>query len=108
MRSKSKPGGGREKSHREMSVRKNFHLIRVAATLSLTALSAYAQRSRGELHIEVRDPQGTALAAASELISDADPLRQTFPAATHGRNALQDLSLALSPLSLTARDTPPS
>ena len=41
------------------------------AMLFLAVLSAAAQRSRGELHIEVRDPQGAALASAGELISEA-------------------------------------
>jgi hypothetical protein len=74
-----------------MPANKNFHVIRVAAMLSFAALGAYAQRSRGELHIEVRDPQGAALAAAAELISEANQFRQTFPVGMDGRYVLQDL-----------------
>jgi hypothetical protein len=90
-----------------MPAKKNFHLIRAAAMLSLTALSAYAQRSRGELHIELHDPQGAALAAAAELISGANQFRQTFPVGMYGRYILQDLPFGVYRLSLTAEGFAP-
>jgi outer membrane cobalamin receptor len=90
-----------------MPAKKISNLIRVTAMLSLTALSAYAQRSRGELHIEVRDPQGAALAAAAELISGANQFRQTFPVGMDGRYVLQDLPFGVYRLSLTAEGFAP-
>ena len=39
-------------------------------------VTADAQRVRGELHIEVRDPQGATLAADAELSSEANQFRR--------------------------------
>jgi outer membrane cobalamin receptor len=77
-------------------------LIRVVALLLFTALSADAQRSRGELHIEARDPQGAALAPAAELVSEANQFRRSFPVGVDGRYVLQDLPFGVYRLSLTA------
>ena len=82
-------------------------LIRVVALLFFTALSTYAQRSRGELHIEARDPQGAALAPAAELVSEANQFRRTFPVGVDGRYVLQDLPFGVYRLSLTAEGFAP-
>jgi hypothetical protein len=44
----------------------------------LCALSARAQRVRGELRLEVRDPHGTALSPSGELVSEANGVRRSF------------------------------
>ncbi|MFI5056560.1 MAG: TonB-dependent receptor [Candidatus Acidiferrales bacterium] len=90
-----------------MPARKSCHLIRTVAMLFLAALSAAAQRSRGELHIEVRDPQGAALASAAELVSKANQFRRTFQVGVEGRYVLQDLPFGVYRLSLTAEGFAP-
>jgi outer membrane cobalamin receptor len=90
-----------------MPAKELVYLIRVLALLFFTALSAYAQRSRGELHIEVRDPQGAALAPAAELVSEANQFRRTFPVGVDGRYVLQDLPFGVYRLSLTAEGFAP-
>jgi carboxypeptidase family protein len=85
-----------------MPAKEIVYLIRVVALLFFTALSAYAQRSRGELHIEVRDPQGAALASAAEVVSEANQLRRAFPVGVDGRYVLQDLPFGVYRLSLSA------
>jgi outer membrane cobalamin receptor len=84
-----------------------WHLIRSVAILFLAALSAAAQRSRGELHIEVRDPQGAVLASAGELVSEANQFRRTFPVRVEGRYVLQDLPFGVYRLSLNAEGFAP-
>jgi outer membrane cobalamin receptor len=85
-----------------MPARKISHLIRIMAMLFLAVLSAAAQRSRGELHIEVRDPQGAALASAGELVSEANQFHRTFPVGVEGRYVWQDLPFGVYRLSLNA------
>ena len=90
-----------------MPAKKFTHLIHAIVLLFLAALSASAQRSRGELRIEVHDPQGAALAPAAELVSEANQFRRTFPVGTDGRYVLQDLPLGVYRLSLSAEGFAP-
>jgi hypothetical protein len=50
----------------------NRRMIRVLATARVVVLPAPAHRYRGELRIEVRDPQGAALVAQAELASEGN------------------------------------
>src|ERR1700680_980845 len=59
--------------------------LHFAFFLAWTASSIYAQRARGELRLEVRDPQGAALSPMVELVSDASQVRRTFQIAVDGR-----------------------
>src|ERR1700675_4156666 len=68
---------------------------------------ARAQRVRGELHIEVHDSQGTAVAATAELVSEANQVHRTFQIAADGRSTLQDLPFGVYRLSLTAENFAP-
>ena len=61
-----------------------------------------AQRVRGELHIEARDPQGAPVAPAAELVSEANQFRQTFQVAADGRYTIQDLPFGVYRLTLKA------
>jgi hypothetical protein len=90
-----------------MPAKKVCHLIRIMAMLFLAVLSAGAQHSRGELHIEVRDPQGAALASAGELVSEANQFHRTFPVGVEGRYVLQDLPFGVYRLSLNAEGFAP-
>jgi hypothetical protein len=65
--------------------------------------AAHAQRARGELRIEVRDPQGAALAPVAEFVSDANQFRRSFQFSAEGRYVLQDLPFGVYHLTLTAK-----
>ena len=68
---------------------------------------ARAQRVRGELHIEVHDSQGTAVAATAELVSEANQVHRTFQIAADGRSTLQDLPFGIYRLTLSAENFAP-
>jgi hypothetical protein len=68
----------------------------------VSAFNANAQRERGELHIEVHDPQNAAIAASAELLSQANQLRRTFQISSDGSYIAQDLPFGVYRLSLTA------
>jgi hypothetical protein len=59
------------------------------------AAPAAAQRDRGELQIEVRDPQGAALRASGEIISEGNQVRLSFETGDDGRYAAQDLAFGV-------------
>jgi carboxypeptidase family protein len=69
--------------------------------LLLSSIGAEAQRELGELHLEVQDPQGAPVAAAAELISDANQVRRSFSADSDGRATAQDLPFGLYRLTTT-------
>src|SRR5712672_803366 len=47
-------------------------LIGILGLICVCALSAAAQQGRGELQIDVRDPQGATLSASGELVSEGN------------------------------------
>lgn len=75
----------------------------ILVVLLVTAMSAHAQRVRGELRIEVRDGQGTALSPGTELVSNANQLRLTFVVGADGRYVVQDLPFGVYRLTLNAK-----
>ena len=82
-------------------------LCLLGALILLIAPLARAQRVRGELRVEVRDSQGTAVAASAELVSEANQVRRTIPIAPDGRATVQDLPFGIYRLSLTAENFAP-
>src|ERR1700688_4982477 len=82
-------------------------LCLLAALILSTAALARAQRVRGELHVEVRDPQGSALAATAQLASEANQVRRTIQISPDGRATVQDLPFGIYRLSLTAEHFAP-
>jgi hypothetical protein len=60
---------------------------------------ADAQRELGELHLEVQDQQGAPVAAAAELVSEANQVRRNFSADSDGRATAHDLPFGLYRLS---------
>ena len=54
------------------------HVLGALALVLLTGRITNAQRARGELRIEVHDPQGAAVPTEAELVSDANQFRRTF------------------------------
>ena len=74
-----------------------------ALTLVLFAVRATnAQRARGEMRIEVRDPQGAAVPAETELVSDANQFHRTVQVGVDGRYVVQDLAFGVYRLSIGA------
>src|ERR1700720_1789384 len=66
------------------------------------ALSARARGVRAELHIAVYDPQGAALAATGELMSEANQFRRAFQVGADGHYVAQQLPFGIYKLSLSA------
>ncbi len=81
--------------------------LALLAVFLLGARVTNAQRARGELRIEARDPQGAPLALAAELVSEANQFRQTFRAGADGRYVVQDLPFGVYRLSLNAEGFAP-
>ncbi|HEV7969148.1 MAG TPA: TonB-dependent receptor [Candidatus Acidoferrales bacterium] len=65
------------------------------------AQPAAAQRDRGELQIEVRDPQGAALSASGELISEGNQVHLEFTVGDDGRYSAQDLAFGVYRVSVS-------
>src|SRR5947207_4616656 len=81
--------------------------IGILALLVLYGASALAQRVRGELRLEVHDPNGAAVSPAGELVSEANGVRRAFVAGPEGRYAAQDLPFGVYRLSLQAEGFAP-
>jgi hypothetical protein len=81
--------------------------IGIAALLFLCAVNAEAQRVRGELHIEVHDPQGAAVAPSGELVSEANQFRRVFMTGPDGHYVAQDLPFGVYSLRLRAEGFAP-
>jgi len=82
-------------------------LCLLAALILSAGPRAEAQRARGELHVEVHDSQGTAVAAAAELVSEANQFRRSFQVGADGRVTAQDLPFGIYRLSLAAENFAP-
>jgi TonB-dependent receptor-like protein len=82
-------------------------LCLLAAVVFSVAPLAQAQRARGELRVEVHDSQGTAVAAAAELVCEANQIHRTFQIAADGRSTVQDLPFGIYRLSLKAENFAP-
>src|SRR5258705_27539 len=74
----------------------------VLALLFFSVLDDRAQRVKGELRIEVHDPQGAVVAPACELVSEANQFRKQFVTGPDGRYVVQDLPFGVYRLSLHA------
>src|SRR5437660_3610075 len=86
---------------------KKTRVMAIFALFFLCALSTLAQRVRGELHLEVHDPHGTAVSPIGELVSEANGFRRTFAAGPEGRYVAQDLPFGVYRLSLQAEGFAP-
>ena len=75
----------------------------LAALFCLTAgAPARAQRLRGELHLEVRDPKGASVPARGELLSEGNAFQRSFQIPADGHYVLQDLPFGVYRLNLSA------
>jgi TonB-dependent Receptor Plug Domain len=81
--------------------------IGIFALFFLCAVSAEAQRVRGELRLEVHDPQDAAVAPSGELVSEANQFHRTFQVLADGHYVAQDLPFGVYRLSLHAEGFAP-
>jgi hypothetical protein len=91
----------------EMFHSKIVRATKIFALFFLCSVGARAQRVRGELRLEVHDPQGTAVSPAGELVSEANGFRRAFVAGPEGRYVAQDLPFGVYRLSLQAEGFAP-
>ena len=83
------------------------HVLGVLALALLPGRPAHAQRARGELRIEVHDPQGAAVPTQAELVSNANEFRRTFQVGAEGRYVMQDLPFGVYRLSVNTEGFAP-
>jgi hypothetical protein len=90
-----------------MFLKKTSRLIGIVGLFFLCVWSAEAQRVRGELRLEVHDPQGAAVAPSGELVSEANQFHRTFQVLADGHYVAQDLPFGVYRLSLHAEGFAP-
>jgi hypothetical protein len=78
-----------------------IRIIGLVACVWFLALPAAAQRDRGELQIEVHDPQGAVLSASGELVSQGNQFHLDFTVGDDGRYAAQDLAFGVYRVSVS-------
>src|SRR5215469_6316954 len=81
-------------------INRTARVLGVLALVLSTGKVASAQRTSGELRIEVRDPQGAAVPSHAELVSNANQFRRTFEVGADGRYVVQDLAFGVYRLSV--------
>src|SRR5260370_2097299 len=98
-------------SHESLQCRAQVCLCRAALpflfVLAVLANPAEAQRERGELQIEVRDPQGQSAAAAAELVSESNQVKKNFAIAADGKYLASELAFGVYRLTITAQGFAP-
>jgi len=78
-----------------------------AVVVLLNPSLAAAQRSHGELHLEVRDLNGSGVAARGEIVSESNGFRRKTQVTTDGHGLFQDLPFGVYHLSLAAEGFAP-
>src|ERR1700675_2375376 len=78
-----------------------IRIIGLVACVWFFALPAAAQRDRGELQIEVHDPQGAVLSASGELVSEGNQFHLNFTVGDDGRYAAHDLAFGVYRVSVS-------
>src|SRR5215471_17481636 len=69
---------------------------------AVSPFAAFAQRERGELRIEVSDPQGRPAAASAQLVSESNQLDREFPIPADGRYIAGELPFGVYRLTVAA------
>src|SRR5579871_4601924 len=78
-----------------------FRVVALLGCAGLCAASAFAQQERGELQIDVHDPQGAALSAAGELDSDGNQFHLDFAVGDDGHYVAHGLAFGVYRLSVS-------
>jgi hypothetical protein len=63
---------------------------------------AFAQRERGELRIDVKDPQGRPAAGTAQLVSESNQLKREFPITADGKYVAAELPFGVYRLTVAA------
>jgi hypothetical protein len=82
-------------------------LVTILGLVILGAVVAQAQKVRGELLVEAQDPQGAALGASAELVSEANQFHRIFMLASDGRYVVKDLAFGVYRLNLSTKGFAP-
>ncbi len=90
-----------------MFLKKTSRMIGIVGLFFLCGWNAEAQRVRGELRLEVHDPQDAAVAPSGELVSEANQFHRTFQVVADGHYVAQDLPFGVYRLSLHAEGFAP-
>src|SRR5258706_11913352 len=77
------------------------------AQLMVFAAPAIAQRSRGEIQIEVRDSQGQRPAGVAELVRQSNQVRKEFAVPADGKYLAAELAFGVYRLTVTAQGFAP-
>jgi TonB-dependent receptor-like protein len=77
-------------------------LVSASLLAFLTCTATYAQRERGELRIEVKDPQGRPAAAVAQLVSESNQLKREFPIAAEDKYIASELPFGVYRLTIAA------
>jgi predicted hotdog family 3-hydroxylacyl-ACP dehydratase len=98
-------------SHESLQCRAQLGLCRAGLpflfVLAVFANPAEAQRERGELQIEVRDPQGQGAAATAELVSESNQVKKNFAIPADGKYLASELVFGVYRLTITAQGFAP-
>src|SRR5260370_38932762 len=70
-------------------------IVGLLGIICILALSAAAQQDRGELRIELRDPQGASLVGQGELVSVGNQFRLNFQVGEDGRYVAKGLAFGV-------------
>jgi len=73
-----------------------------ASALMALASPARAQRERGELQIEVKDPQGRGTAATGEIVSESNQVKKEFAFGADGKYLAEELAFGVYRLTVSA------
>lgn len=73
-----------------------------AVSLAAWPQSASAQRERGEIRIEVKDPQGRPAAAEAQLVSASNQLKRDFTVPSEGKYVAAELPFGVYRLAVAA------
>lgn len=84
-----------------------FAWVLLLTLICASVAESNGQRVRGELRIEVRDPQGATLGADAELLSEGNQFRRTFVVGVNGNYVAQGLPFGVYRLSLRAKGFAP-
>jgi outer membrane cobalamin receptor len=73
-----------------------------ALALLVCPCGAFAQRERGELRIDVKDPQGRPAAGTAQLVSESNQLKREFPITVDGKYVAAELPFGVYRLTVAA------
>ena len=74
----------------------------------LLAVPAFAQRERGEIRLQVRDPKGGSLAAVVELANAVDQIRRSFVTDQNGHFTIHELPFGVYRLRVSHQEFVPT